>query len=223
MKFRRLSLLVFILILTQYVFSQSNDFGIWYGVNAEYSIKKKLEIDVSSMVRTFSNGSKIEEVFLEGGLKYSFNKHISVTGAYRITENLEDDSKFHIRHKWFADVKGDGDIGNFNFSGRFRFQRQDKTYYEDANDEIPDYHGRIKLKTIYKTQSFPVNPYISFETFFRMFESTERLFDKNRYITGMEYKISKKQSVEAEYIFERDFFPHISNMHIIALSYNIKL
>jgi predicted porin len=222
MKFRSLPVIIFLLVLTQFLFSQSNDFGIWYGVNAEYSIKKKLEIDLSTEVRTFSNASKIEEAFLETGITYSFNKYISVTGGYRITENLEGDSRFHIRHKWFADIKGKNEIGNFSFSGRFRFQRQDKTYFEDANDEIADYHGRIKFKVIYKTPSFPINPFISFETFFRMFEATDKRFDKNRFMAGLEYKIDKKQSFEAAYMFERDFFPHLSDMNIISVSYNIK-
>jgi len=221
MKFKRLSVSIIILIVPLVSYCQKDDFGIWYGVNAEFAVKKKLEIDLSTMIRTFSNASKMEEAYLEGGITYKFNKYLSVTGGYRFTENIEKDSKFHIRHKWLADIKGKGELGNFSFSGRFRFQRQDKTYITDANDEIPDYHGRIKFKSIFKTPSFPINPYISFETFIRMFEASEKRFDKYRLGFGLEYKINKNNSLEAGYLFERDYLPHLSNMHITSVSYNI--
>ncbi|HUX57641.1 MAG TPA: DUF2490 domain-containing protein [Bacteroidales bacterium] len=223
MKNRRFVVLILVLIVTLPTFSQSDDFGIWYGLNTEYSVKKKLEIDLSAMIRTFNNASDIDEAFLEGGVTYKLNKYLALAGSYRITENLEDNSEYHIRHKLMADIKGNGSLGRFDFSARFRFQRQDKTYFEDANDEIPDYHGRIKIKAEYKTPSFPINPSISFETFYRMFEATEKRFDKHRFAIGIEYKINKKHSLELEYMFERDYFPKLSDINLIVLSYKFKL
>ncbi len=224
MKIIRLSacLSVLLLLSTLQVFSQANDFGIWYGVSADYSIKKKITVSLETQVRTFDKASEIAEGFFEGGAGYKFNKHLSVAGSYRFTENLENDNEYHIRHKWIAEVKGDENIGNFNFSGRFRFQRQHKTYFESIYDKFARYYGRIKLKTEFKTPSFPLNPYIYFETFFRMFEETERRFDKDRYAIGLDYKLSKKQSVRAEYIFQRDYLPHVSGISIISLEYDLK-
>jgi len=218
-------ILIFLLILISpySVFSQNKDFGIWYGLNGEHSLGKKLDIELSALVRTFSNASKVEQAFLEGGLSYNFNKWLTASGAYRFTENLENNNEYHIRHKWLADIKGSGDIGNFGFSGRFRFQRQDKTYFEDANDEIPDYYGRVKIKTEYKTPSFTVNPGISFETFSRMFEATDKTIDKYRISLGLVYKINKKNSVELDYMYERDFLPRLIVMDLIYLTYSFKL
>jgi predicted porin len=211
-----------LLFITPPVFSQNNDFGIWYGVNAEYSLKKKLSFTLETEVRTFNNASEIGEVFLEGGAGYKFNKHLSAAGSYRITNNLENDNEYHIRNKWMAELKGDESIGHFNFSGRFRFQRQTRTYFESIYDKFPRSYGRIRLKAEYKTPSFPINPYIYFETFFRMFEQSEKRFNKDRYAIGFEYKLTKRQSVEAEYFFQRDYLPHISGINIISLEYNLK-
>lgn len=224
MKIIRLSacLSVFLLLSLQHVYGQVNDFGIWYGVNADYSFRKKLVVSLETQVRTFDKASEISEGFIEGGLGYKFNKHLTVAGFYRLTENLENDNEYHIRHKWIAEIKGDESIWHFNFSGRFRFQRQDKTYFESIYDEFARYYGRLKFKAEFKTPSFPVNPYISFETFFRMFETTERRFDKDRYSIGLDYKLSKKQSVQAEYIFQRDYLPHVSGINIISLEYDLK-
>jgi hypothetical protein len=202
--------------------SQDDDFGIWYGISTEYSPVKKLEIDLKTQLRTDDNASKINEGYLEGGLGYKINKHFSLAATYRVSKVFEKDSEYHFRHKLYADVKADEDLGNFNFSLRFRFQRQVKTYYDSENDKIPDYHGRIKLKTEYKTPSFPINPYISWETFCRLFEQSDKRFDKDRYSVGLTYKISGKQSIDAEYTFQRDYMPHISDIHLVSLEYNLK-
>jgi hypothetical protein len=223
MKFKNFFIFIFIFICPQLSYSQSDDFGIWYGVNAEYSLNKKLDISISTMIRTFNNASKIEQGFLEGGVSYKFNKYLSAAGSYRISDNLEDDSEFHIRHKWFADVKGALPLKNFSFSARIRFQVQAKTYFKNEADRIPGYTGRIKVKAIYKIPDFPVNPYLSIEYFCPMFENADRLNGKSRYALGFDYKISKKHSVSAEYIFQRDYLPHISDINIIALSYNFKI
>ena len=222
MKSKRLAVGILFLILSRIIYCQNDDFGIWYGVNAEYSINKTLEIDVSTMVRTFSNASKVEEAFLEGGVTYKFNKYFSIAGGYRFTENLEDNNEFHIRHKWLADLKGSLPLENFSFSARFRFQVQSKTFYEKESDKLPYYHGRLKFKAIYKTPKFPVNPYLEMESFSALFENSKRVIDKNRFSAGLEYKIAKKHFIEAEYMFQRDYLPHLSDMNIFSIEYNFK-
>lgn len=222
MKNKLLVICLLFLFISNLSHCQGDDFGIWYGINTEYSLSKKFDIKVSALTRTFNNASKIEQAYLEGGGSFKLNKYVSFAGAYRFTENIEDDSKYHPRHKWLADIKGDGDLGSFNFSGRFRFQKQTKTYFDNHKDEIPDYYGRIKFKTTFKTPSFPINPSISFETFCRMFEITKKRFDKHRFSVGMEYKIKKKQSIDVLYMFQRDYLPHLADMHIISVEYNLK-
>ena len=223
MKSRSLSFPLIFFIFSSFVQGQSTDFGIWYKLDAEYSFTKKIEVDGSAMIRTFNNGSKIETAFLEGSVSYKFNKNLSIAGAYRFNKSLEDDGALHTLHKWIADIKGDTELGRLDLSGRFRFQRQDKTYFEDADDEIPDYHARIKFKTVYKTPSFPINPNISVETFSRLFEATEKRIDKYRISVGFEYSINKKNSFEVEYMFEQDYLPHLKNIHLIVLTYDINI
>lgn len=222
MKIPKLAILIFVLNLPKLVYSQSDDFGIWYGLNPEFSLTKKLDIKVSAMIRTFKNASIIEQVFLEAGASYKFNNYLSTAVSYRIIDNLEDNSEYHIRHKWFADVKGTLPLGNFSFSARLRLQVQTKTFYENEKDKIPDYHGRLKLRVSYNIPSFPVNPFLCIESFSPLFKNHVQLVDKDRFTLGLEYKIFKKQSIEGEYVFQRDFLPHISDINLISLTYNIK-
>lgn len=174
------------------------------------------------MLRTFNNASKTEQAFLEGGLSYKFNKYLSVGGSYRLTNTLEDDDKFHIRHKFMSDLKGTLPLNDFTFSARIRLQVQSRTYFEPGDDKTPDLTGRIKLKGIYNIPKFPVNPFLSFESFSALFENSDRLIGKERISAGIEYNIIKKHSVGAEYIYEKDFIPKNSVISIISLSYNVK-
>jgi len=222
MKIRVIIITLFAFFFLSTGYGQDSDFGVWYGLNAEYSVSKKVEVDVSAMIRTFNNASEIEQSYLEGGIGYKLNKYFSVAGSYRASNKLENNSEYHFRHKLFADAKTTVPIGNFSASLRLRFQVQKKTFIENVKDKIPDYHSRLKLKLIYKSPGFPLNPYISVESFSQLFKNADRIFDKNRFASGIEYKISKKHSIEAEYIFERDFEPHISDMSIASLSYNFK-
>jgi len=224
MKIKRiLPLLLLSMFLPWESFSQEKDFGIWYSINAEMELAKKLEIDFWGNLRTFRNASKIEEGFGEAGLTYKILKNLSIGGKYRFTMQLEDDDVYHPRHKWIGDLKANRELGNFEFSGRIRFQRQDKTYFEDKDDEIPDYYTRFRLKTEYKTRSFPVNPFASFETFSRVFETAEKTIEKTRFSLGMEYSIGKKHSVELEYMYQHDTQPKLYTKSIIGINYSLKL
>jgi predicted porin len=215
-------LLILMLCTASIAFSQNDDFGIWYSVSAEKKLVKKVKLDLDANVRTYNNASKIEEAFLDIGLTYKFNKFLSAAASYRFTEFKEDDDLFHPRHKWFADLKGKLPLGNFDISARLRFQQRYKTYFEDENDKESSEVGRVKLRTQYDIPSFPVNPYISAELFFRMFKETTRHVEKNRFMAGLEYNISKKHSIDLEYMFQRDFLPHISDINVVSVNYNIE-
>jgi hypothetical protein len=215
-------ILILLLVCNASISFSQDDFGIWYSVTAEKKLVKNLGLDVDVNVRTINNASKIEEAFFDIGLSYNLNKYLSAAVSYRFTEFKEKDELFHPRHKWFADLKGKLPLGNFDFSARLRFQQRYKTYFRDQNDKESKEAGRIKLKILYNIPSFPVNPYLSSELFFPMFTQSERSVEKNRFMAGIEYKIAKKHSFDLEYMFQRDYFPHISDINIVSFCYNLK-
>lgn len=216
-------LLLFILLISASSISfAQDDFGIWYSVAAEKKLVKKLELNLDVNVRTYDKASKVEEAFFDIGLNYKFNKYLSAAVLYRFTEFREDDDLYHPRHKWFADLKGKLPLGDFDISARLRFQQRYKTYFEDENDRESKEIGRVKIKTLYNIPSFPVNPYVSAELFFPMFTKTTRYVEKNRFMSGIEYNISKKHTAGLEYMFQRDYLPHISDINVISVNYEIK-
>lgn len=222
MMIRRFIFLFLLLGISFVSYSQKDDFGLWFDVSGDVKLVKKLELDLSAELRTFQNASKVREAFLEAGLTYKFNKYISASGSYRFTEFLEKDDSYHPRHKWFADITGKLPLWNFNISGRVMFQQRFKTYYKNENDKIPDEHARIKLEINYNIPSFPVNPFIASEIFFPVLTDKEKGIDRLRLMAGLEYKISKRHSVELEYIYQRDYLPHINDINVISLNYKFK-
>ncbi len=211
-----------LLAIASAVYSQDTDFGLWYEVKAEKSLNKKFEITGSVMVRTFEDASIIEEAFTEIGASYRLNKYIGFALSYRIGNYLEDDDLYHIRHKWFGDIKGSLPAGQFVFSARLRLQMIARTYIEDEKDDRAEYDGRLRLKAVYKIPDFPVNPYLSFETFSPVFRNEGRLIDKSRSAVGLEFKITSKHYLETEYVYQRDTYPNLSILNIISLSYTFK-
>jgi hypothetical protein len=222
MKIKRLLLSLIFLAVWGALYSQDSDFGLWYEVNGEKSLNKKFDLDASLMVRTFMDGSKIEQAYFEAGATYNLNKYLGFTASYRIGNYVEDDDMYHIRHKWFGDIKGYLPVKQFHFSARLRLQIMDKIYTENQMDNKAEYDGRLKLRCIYKIRKFPLDPYVSFETFTPVFRSSGRLIDKSRTTAGLEYKINKKNFINTEYIYQRDNSPELSVINILSLSYTIK-
>lgn len=222
MKVRLSILIIILLFISKRGIAQNSDFGIWYGLNGEIEITKKLAIDVSGSLRTFEKAGKVEETFIEGGISYKFNKWLSAAGSYRFVEQVEDSYGFYPRHKLFAGIKATLPAGNINFSSRLLFQYQQRTFIKKQSDDAPDYRGRVKLKAEYKIPAFPVNPYLYYEFFCPMFENSPKFIDKERFSAGIQLKITNKHAVELEYIFQRDLAPKTTRENIISINYDFK-
>jgi hypothetical protein len=222
MMIKRIFSSIFILLIAGSVYSQKSDFGLWYEVNAEKSFSKKFDLKGTVMVRTFDDASTIDQVYMEIEASYSLNKYLGFAASYRIGNYLENDDYYHLRHKWFADIKGSLPVSHLVLSARLRLQVPAKMYAKNEADNKAEYDGRMKLEAEYKIPDFPVNPYISFETFSPIFRNEGRLIDKSRSTVGLEYKMTKKHIIDVEYIYQRDTYPHLSILHIISLSYTFK-
>lgn len=217
-------LVMLVVVCTGYLtHAQDKDFGIWYSVSAQKEIAKDLDIEADINLRTWHDAGEIDEGFIDAGLGYKISKNFSAALTYRFTEMIEKDDNLHPRHKWFADFRAKTAIGDLDLSGRLRFQQRFKTYFRDENDKESKEHLRFRIKAAYDIPKFPLNPYITSELFFPIFDHVSRTVDKQRFAGGFEYKISKKHSVELEYIFQRDFYPDWVDMNIITVSYGIKL
>lgn len=222
MMIKRSFLLFLSFTLTGISFSQDSDFGVWAGVNAGHKLLKKLDAEISVGLRTSNSSSQVEQYYFEGGLQYKFSKNVSLSGAYKLLERRESDSKYYPRHKLYLDLKGTLPAGSFSFSGRARIQRTSKTYIEDDEDLNANYIGRLKIQASYNFKSLPIKPYVYGESFSPVFSDSGFNISKYRLSAGTQLKITRIISLNTEYIFQRDFKPDISSRHIISINFNIR-
>lgn len=222
-KIRKLTVIFILSGMGHTAHTQEKDFGIWYSLAVEKKVAKNLDFESDINLRTYHDAGEIEEGFIDVGLKYKINKTFSSAFTYRFTERMEKDDNFHPRHKWVVDFRAKKALGDLDVSGRLRFQQRFKTYFRDENDREPKEHLRFRIKAVYDIPKCPLNPYASSELFFPVFYHVKKTIDQQRYTAGFEYNVSKKQSLEIEYIFQRDLHPKPTDMNIISLNYNIKL
>jgi hypothetical protein len=216
-----LSALCLLSILTP-IFSQNKDFGVWYGGNVSHDLFKKVGLDLGLCLRTDQNASHIDQFFTDLGVGYKFNKYISLSASYRWILKDETYKNYFSRHRFYSDLKLSYPIYNFKVSTRFRAQSQYKQYAKTGDDKLPDYYGRIKAQVIYNWPFFPIDPYVSAEWFYPLNNNDVKYADQKRLAAGIEYKINKKQSVDAEFLFKREFLPGVADMGIVSVSYNVK-
>lgn len=213
--------LILLFVISASSLAQENDFGVWYTVNTDFGISKKLNAGITAEVRTFRNAGKIEEALLEAGAEYKLTSFLSAGASYRFAEALEDDSRYHPEHKLFLETKADVKPGRFTIQARIKYQIRFRTYFEEVSDKIPDQKLRFRLKTTYRTPSFPVNPWVFAETFIPTYPETDKFIAVLRMGTGVEYKISKNHSLEISYVFRRDYIPKLYNINLLNVGYNL--
>lgn len=214
--------LLFLVVIPVVVFSQEKDFGVWIGAEIQHKLTKKINLEFAGSIRTFNNSTQIDQEFIEAGLEYKLSKIVSLSGSYRLINNYEDDSEYHIRHKVFADIKASLPIHNFDFSGRIRMQRTTRLYIEETDDELAQYTGRIKLKADYKLKSFPVDPYVFAEVFVPLSDNNGMEVSKKRLSAGVKLKVTNHSSLDFGYIYQADKKPDDLNSSILSVRYSIK-
>jgi hypothetical protein len=202
--------------------SQNKDFGVWLGGNINHEIFKKVDIGLGVCLRTNQNASHTDQFYTDLGIGYKFNKYIAVSGNYRWIIKDESYNQYFSRYRFYTDLKLLYPLSNFKFSTRFRLQSQYKQYAEKPEDKLPEYYGRIKAQIYYNWPFIPFNPYVSAEWFYPLNNDAVKYADQKRLTIGIEYKINKKHSVDAEFLLQREYLPHFTDTGIVAVTYNFE-
>jgi hypothetical protein len=202
---------------------QSDDFGIWTGLNLELGLTNKTSVELNSCLRTFQNTSSIDLFYLEGGVTHKLFKGFTIAGYYRFILKNEDFNSFFNRHRVYCDFKYSYPFSRLKFSMRLRLQGQYKTYWKNVSDKLPDYYSRLKTTVNYNWPKLPINTFISAEMFHPLSPGERPFIDKNRFSFGVQIKYSKKISIDLAYILDTDRYPRPANLNIIGTDFNFSL
>ena len=227
--------------------AQSDDFGIWYTVNAEKKIDKKWSVEGEVEFRTRNNTRTADCWNFEADVNFKPVKGIKISAGYmfmldnvkeKITYNPDGNynnwrpSYWAGSHRVMINVTGSKKFGRFEFSLRERWQytyRPSKTttrydfdnaYWEDTNVRSKGKNMlRSRLAVEYDIPKCKVDPYASVELF-----NALRL-ERVRYTAGVDYKLKKIHTFSLYYRyqavnnFDGDNDP---NRHVLGLSYKYK-
>lgn len=219
MTIKRPILALFLFSIWYVSFGQTKDFGIWYSGNVSHEIFKNTEIGLGATVRTNQNASHTDQFFFDGGITYKFNKYVSLSGNYRWIFKDENNNGFFSRYRYYTDLKLSYPLYNFKLSTRFRFQGQYKQYAEKPEDKLPGYFARCKTQVYYNWPFSPFNPYVGMEWFYPIGNDINRSVDQKRFSAGIQYKINKKHTLEAEFIFQREYQQVLNDLGVFSVSY----
>jgi hypothetical protein len=199
---KKIFLLIFLVIPTGVISAQDPDFGIWGGVSATHELVNNLDAELKLAFKAEDRLSTLDQYYAEGGLSYKISKWLDAGASFRLIGKYEDDGAYHVRERIYGWFKGAVDIGRIELSLRTTYQRSTRQYIEKEKDLIPEHYTRYKFKAEYDVPKSPLRPFILVEPYVPLKQGDGFEIKKVRYSAGVEYKISKKSSVEAGWLME---------------------
>lgn len=209
---KRFLILFMGMLLPVLLSSQSNDFGIWSNVSLERNTKK-WDFAATAEVRTQSNTSELNRSSLQLSSEYQILKLLKIGASYEFMYfNDTKYNDFQPRHRGSLFVQGRQKFGDFTIVLREKVQVTSKDESErikksgkiDTYKVNPEWTWRNRLKVAYNIPDFPINPDISFETFYQVNNPDGNSFDKLRYTLTLNYKLSKQHRFELYELIDQD-------------------
>jgi hypothetical protein len=219
---------IFLLISSSLNAQDATDFGSWYSVGVDYTLKKKLNFGVEYHMRFRENSDVMDINFTEVNLDYKLFKKFHIGGAVRfIDENDNQGGKQGIRKhfRFQFDTSYKYDIQRFTVSHRFRYQNKNEFGALADENEVPAEVLRFKTGIDYNIRKWPLDPEFSAEIFNRGNVDNSREFSKYRLTFGTSYKWKKFGKFGINYRYERSLIDGNlpMNLNIIELKYRYSI
>lgn len=192
-----LIILIFLSFISK---SQVQDFQIWASLTAEKEITKKFEAELEHELRLIDNARHVGTVLTDASISYRFTKWLKISGNYRFILKRLDNDFYQDRHRFYCNLQLRHKTDFADYSFRTRYQHQFSDLY---NDNYID--NFIRNKFTFKPKIFEkFVTYISFESYHNLDKNLFYSPTDIRTEAGIEYKISKKQTFNPYFLFQRE-------------------
>ena len=172
--------------------------GEWISAEVEFDLPRRFSLETQIETRTLNSPQfQVYTNLLQLGLKYKLSSHFDLGYTYRFEWQREDNRNFYYRNKMMFDFKSDYPLGRFKFRYRARFRRLARTYIEDGQDLLPDWHWQNRLEISYNLPKTSLEPTLYGELFTPLNASRPAYFDQKRLGAELSYSLTKKQSIRA--------------------------
>ena len=203
------------------VSAQYNDAGLWADISLSHEVSDRLEVTVSPEIRLDENISRWARCFVDVSAEYSLNKRFSMTAAYRgglANDGVQVDPRQRLQYGLTIKEKLDDFV--FQFQSRIQLSIAGTVGDADA-DFVTLWRNRAGIKY---TGLKRLDLSTSFELFNNASQYNPLELQNWRWIAQATRKITKKQSVAAGYLIQRDFTESpLETDYVILLSYKVEL
>lgn len=170
----------------------NQDFGIWGGFSASTKLTDEIKVSGDFQMRTNDNAARLNQYFLDFGVKYKVNKHFSAGLNWRPRMKNER-TYYDFQNRLYLDLVGKLKFGDVAFYLRSRTQ---STLI--PNDESSAFE-RVRLKAVFKLDK-GLKAFIQDEVFFNINNRVNSTYTKNRFGIGVTYKVSDAIDVGLKYL-----------------------
>jgi hypothetical protein len=183
-------------------FSQIDDIGFWTGASIQKQITRKLEGSVASQLRLHHDVTEINQIYVDGGIEYSFHKNLKAGLHYRFI-NSNRENYYSKRHRIYADLAFRQKVSIFTFTLRERIQEQFNDYNSSETGKIPVWVLRSKLSVKFDLDK-KYTPYISGELFYLVDNAKEEdnFVSRYRYEVGINYDFNRVHSMNPFVLYQ---------------------
>lgn len=186
--------LILFIIIPIINLSQGNyqDFGTWTKINSDFKINKKTSFTNKTELRTFDNSRQINQIYSQFSFQRKLSKKLSTSFAWRLKLDNEEYS-YELSNRFHNDLTYQKKYSDFKIFLRLRSQIQ---FYPVNLKELFE---RTRIKIQYEINK-KTKIYLYNEQYFLMNKNITNKFKKNRFGTGIKYKLNNKTSLELKYL-----------------------
>jgi len=219
--FTNFRILLASLVCASQLCAQTKDAGLWMDVGLSRELGEHFELSVSPEIRLDENISRWSRLFGDVSLEYKYNKHVSLSAAYRggaSNDGIHVDGRHRMQYG--LGVKQKWKDWTFQYQSRVQFALNaawsdaDVDFNTTWRNRATVRYGGIKktdLSTAYEIFN-AVSPY------------QEMAFTNWRWTAQLTRKINKKQSASIGYLIQRDLTESPQHLDfVILISYKVEL
>ena len=195
-------LIVFCLIIGMTSFAQRNQLNFWNEVGLDYSISKKdyTSLSLSSRWDDYGCFKLFPEVSIGSEILNDFKFELD----YRFIKNREEFGKYSNSNRWNFNLKYGFKWDRIKMNVRIRYQLGRAGSSNQNYDPDFDNAWRLKPQISYKKKKSKFTYSAGLETFYNpKFGPDGRQINKLRYAIGLDYKLTRQQSVIAGFNYDQ--------------------
>lgn len=202
--------------------AQRKDFRSWNDLSVEAALTDDLDIQAEVGLRLDKNASRWDENLYELELQYKGLDDYDISTGYRFSIGNEDHYAQYL-HRWTLEGELEKDIDDWDLELELRTRLQTEFIPSEFDEDRIEHYLRDRLTISWKTDDFPVNPYLGFEHFVPLRKNRLVITDKNRYLAGADIDLDAGFELDISYRIQRHFddIREIDYILSVSLSYEL--